>query len=501
MKPTPRATCCWPACPTGAVPDRRMSGHAFHPSILREYDIRGVFGETLSIEDAHAVGRSFGTVVRQRGGKRVAVGYDGRISSPVLEHALVEGLTASGVDVVRIGLGPSPMLYFAATPAAAALVPEVQGGIHVTGSHNPANHNGFKMILEGAPFFGADIVDLGRVADEAAWMSGNGSVSMADVSAAYVDCLVGALDGIAADALEPLRIGWDTGNGAAGPIVEALTARLPGYHVLLHTSVDGHFPNHHPDPTVESNLTDLQAAVAERCLDFGLAFDGDGDRIGAVDGTGRVIWGDQLLDIFAQDLLRERPNSTVIADVKASSTLFERIAELGGKPLMWKTGHSPIKSKMKETGAPLAGEMSGHMFFADRYFGYDDALYAAVRLIAATVRIGMSLSALRDAMPQRVATPELRFQVDEARKFSAVDEVLANLLAEQLPDGSAVSQIDGVRVDTPDGWWLLRASNTQDVLVVRAESRSDEGLARLLAEVDGRLAAVGLVRGPEAAQG
>ncbi|HQS69360.1 MAG: phosphomannomutase [Novosphingobium sp. 28-62-57] len=468
-----------------------MTGHRFHPSILREYDIRGVFGETLSVDDAHAVGRSFGTVVRQRGGTRVAVGYDGRISSPVLEHALIQGLMASGVDVVRIGLGPSPMLYFAATPAAGALIPEVQGGIHVTGSHNPANHNGFKMVLEGAPFFGTDIVDLGRIADEAAWVSGPGSVTESSVTDAYVACLLGALDGIDAKILDGLRIGWDAGNGAAGPIVEALTARLGGTHVLLHTRVDGHFPNHHPDPTVEANLTDLRAAVVAHHLDFGVAFDGDGDRIGAVDSKGRVIWGDELLAIFAQDVLRDRPNATIIADVKASSTLFARIAELGGKPLMWKTGHSPIKSKMKETGAPLAGEMSGHMFFADRYFGFDDALYAAVRLIAALVRIGTSLTALRDAMPERVATPELRFQVDEARKFAAVDEVLAHLIT----DGVAVNQTDGVRVDRPDGWWLLRASNTQDVLVVRAESRSDEGLARLLAEVDARLAAVGLSRG------
>lgn len=471
-----------------------MTGHRFHRSILREYDIRGVFGETLTVEDAHAVGRSFGTVVRQRGGARVAVGYDGRLSSPVLEHALVEGLTASGVDVVRIGLGPSPMLYFAATPAAKALFPEVQGGVHVTGSHNPANHNGFKMVLEGAPFFGTDIVDLGRVADEAAWISGSGSVCDADVTKAYVDCLIGALDGIDRNSLDDIRIGWDAGNGAAGPVVEALAARLPGTHVLLHTSVDGHFPNHHPDPTVESNLADLRAAVVEGCLDFGVAFDGDGDRIGAVDGKGRVIWGDQLLAIYAQDVLRECPESTVIADVKASSTLFTRIAELGGKPLMWKTGHSPIKSKMKETGAPLAGEMSGHMFFADRYFGFDDALYAAVRLIAATIRIGTSLTALRDAMPERIATPELRFHVDEARKFAAVDEVLRELRA----DGVQLNDTDGVRVDTPDGWWLLRASNTQDVLVVRAESDSDEGLARLLSEVDARLAAVGLQRGPQA---
>lgn len=467
-----------------------MTSHCFHPSVLREYDIRGVFGETLSADDARAVGRSFGSVVRSRGGNRVAVGCDGRLSTPVLEHALVEGLTASGVDVVRIGLGPSPMLYFAATPGSGALAPEVQGGVQVTGSHNPANHNGFKMVLEGAPFFGSDIVDLGRIAEEGAWTSGMGRIEDADVAAAYVDCLIGALEGIDLSALENLAIGWDAGNGAAGPLIEALTARLPGRHVLLHTSVDGHFPNHHPDPTVESNLSDLRRAVAQGSLDFGLAFDGDGDRIGAVDGRGRVVWADQLMAVYAQEVLREKPNATIIADVKASSTLFERIAELGGVPLMWKTGHSPIKSKMKETGAPLAGEMSGHVFFADRYFGYDDALYAAVRLIAATIRIGQSLADLRDTMPETVATPELRFPVARERKVAAVEQALAALRA----DGVAVNDTDGVRVDTPDGWWLLRPSNTEDVLVVRAEARDQGGLDRLMAEVDARLAAVGIRR-------
>lgn len=467
-----------------------MTGHRFHPSILREYDIRGVFGETLSADDARAVGRSFGSVVRSRGGGRVAVGCDGRISTPVLEHALIEGLLASGVNVVRIGLGPSPMLYFAATPGSGGLAPEVQGGVQVTGSHNPANHNGFKMVLEGAPFFGTDIVDLGRIAEEGAWTSGKGSIEDADVSNAYVDCLIGALEGVSHSTLESLAIGWDAGNGAAGPLIEALTARLPGRHVLLHTRVDGNFPNHHPDPTVEANLGDLRRAVAGGSLDFGLAFDGDGDRIGAVDGRGRVLWADQLLAIYAEEMLQERPNSTVIADVKASSTLFARIAELGGVPLMWKTGHSPIKSKMKETDAPLAGEMSGHMFFADKYFGYDDALYAAVRLIAATARLGRTVTAMRDAMPEMVATPELRFAVERERKVTVVDEVLAALRR----DGSSVNDTDGVRVDTPDGWWLLRPSNTEDVLVVRAEADDESGLARLMAEVDARLDAVGIRR-------
>lgn len=463
--------------------------YTFDPGILREYDVRGIFGETLGPNDARALGRSFGSIIAQRGGTCVAVGYDGRISSPLLEHALVEGLNASGIDVVRIGLGPTPMLYYAE-----ASMPEVQGGIQVTGSHNPANHNGFKMVLEGRPFYGADIVDLGRIADEGAWISGTGQTTTIDIMDQYVSRLI---EGIAdlpqpiVSGLDTLKIGWDAGNGAAGPVVEALVARLPGQHVLLYTAVDGHFPNHHPDPTIEANLADLREAVLQGRLDFGLAFDGDGDRIGVVDGHGRIIWGDQLLAIFAEDVLRKLPESTVIADVKASSALFDRIAELGGKPLMWKTGHSPIKSKMKETGAPLAGEMTGHVFFADEYYGFDDALYAAVRLIMASLRIGKSVTQMRDAMPEMINTPELRFHVDEARKFAVVDEVRQRLRA----SGAQVNDVDGVRVDTADGWWLLRASNTQDVLVTRAESRSEAGLARLMAEVDAQLGASGIVRG------
>ncbi len=463
-------------------------GHSFDPTILREYDIRGVFGETLDADDARAIGRSFATRMVQIGGTRVVVGYDGRLSSPVLEHALVEGLTASGIDVVRIGMGPTPMLYYAA-----ASLPDIQGGIQVTGSHNPANHNGFKAVLEGRPFFGADIVDLGRIADEGRWISGNGQVTNIAVLDDYVDRLLGGLDGVDRSALEGLRIGWDTGNGAAGPVVEALTARLPGHHTLLFTCVDGHFPNHHPDPTVEANLSDLVQAVAVGSLDFGIAFDGDGDRIGAIDGSGSTIWGDQLLSIFAEDVLKTSPGAMIIGDVKCSSALYDRIAELGGIPHMWKTGHALIKSRMNETGALLGGEMSGHICFADRYYGFDDALYAAVRLIAATARLNKSVTQMRAGLPPMFNTPELRFQVDEAHKFTIVAQVAARLRAQN----ARVNDIDGVRVDTPDGWWLLRASNTQDVLVVRAESRSAEGLARLLGQADTQLAECGITRGSQ----
>ena len=463
--------------------------HHFHPTVLREYDIRGVIGETLCADDARAIGRGFATLLRRAGGRKVAVGYDGRVSSPELEAALVDGLNASGIDAVRIGMGPTPMLYYAEASA-----PDVDGGIQITGSHNPADYNGFKMVFQGRPFFGDDIQELGRMAAAGEWDEGTGTSEKREVLDAYIDRLLQGLEGIPRDRLARLRIAWDAGNGATGPALEKLTARLPGEHFLLFTEVDGNFPNHHPDPTEEKNLADLRALVAEKKLDFGLAFDGDGDRIGAIDGQGRIIWGDQLLMVYAEDVLRDDPGATVIADVKASKALFERVAQLGGKPLMWKTGHSLIKSKMKEVHAPLAGEMSGHVFFAHKYYGFDDALYAAIRLIAAAERLGRSVTELRGAMPAMVNTPELRFQVDESRKFAVIDEV-----KERLGDaGAAVDTTDGVRVTTADGWWLLRASNTQDVLVARAESSSEAGLARLMEQIDGQLAASGLERGPQA---
>lgn len=464
--------------------------HRFHPTVLREYDIRGIIGETLGVDDARAIGRGFATLLRRAGGKRVVVGYDGRTSSPMLEEALIEGLNASGVDAVRVGMGPTPMLYYAEASAQ-----DVDGGIQITGSHNPANYNGFKMVFQGRPFFGDDIKLLGMMAAAGEWVEGSGGSERREVLADYVDRLLQGLAGVDPARLSALRIGWDAGNGASGPALELLAAKLPGEHHLLYTEVDGHFPNHHPDPTEEKNLADLKALVAEKQLDFGVAFDGDGDRIGAVDGTGRVIWGDQLLMIYAEELLRDVPGATIIADVKASRALFDRVAALGGKPLMWKTGHSLIKSKMKETGAPLAGEMSGHIFFAHHYYGFDDALYAAVRLIAASARLGKSVTELRGAMPPMVNTPEMRFQVDESRKFVVIDEVRHRLSG----TGAQVDATDGVRVTTADGWWLLRASNTQDVLVARAESESEAGLERLIAQIDGQLAASGLERGPQAA--
>ena len=457
--------------------------HQFHASILREYDVRGIVGDTLTSADAYALGRGYAALATEEGARRVAVGRDGRTHSPELEAALVGGLTEGGLDVVRIGMGPSPMLYFATYHLG------VDGGIQVTGSHNPADYNGFKMLLKARSVFGEEIQALGRRCAAGEWSEGEGKVEEADVVEAYAARLVEDFAG------GEFRIGWDSGNGAAGPVLEKLVGRLSGEHHTIFTDVDGAFPNHHPDPTVEANLADLKALVADKGLEFGIAFDGDGDRIGAVDGQGRVIWGDQLMIILAAAVLEEEPGATIIADVKASQILFDRIAQMGGTPLMWKTGHSLIKSKMKETGAPLAGEMSGHIFFAHRWYGFDDGIYSAVRLIEAVSRLGGSLTALKSAMPPVINTPEMRFQVDEARKFAVVDEVLERLRAA----GAEVNDTDGARVNTPDGWWLLRASNTQDVLVARAEAQTHEGLDRLLAQIDEQLARSGLERGEQVA--
>jgi phosphomannomutase len=451
--------------------------HDFHPTILREYDVRGVVGETLAAADARAVGRSFGTALIRDGGKRVAVGYDGRLSSPEMEAAAVEGLASCGLDVIRVGLGPTPMTYFAIKYLG------TDGGLMVTGSHNPSHYNGFKMATSKGPFYGDAIKALGVRAAAADFAKGAGKVIEHSVFDAYVDRLFRDYDGE-----RPLNVAWDAGNGSAGPAMVALTKRLPGRHVLIHQTVDGRFPNHHPDPTVEANLGQLKELVAKEGSVAGIAFDGDGDRIGAVDGKGRVLWGDQMMMLLSRDVLRDKPGATIIADVKASQALFDEVTRLGGKPLMWRTGHSLIKAKMAETGSPLAGEMSGHIFFADRYYGYDDALYAAVRLINVIARSGKTLAELRDELPQMINTPELRFPCSDDRKFQVVEELKARLKA----DKAKVDDIDGVRVSTPDGWWLLRASNTQDVLVARCEASSNDGLQRLKDALAGQLRKSGI---------
>lgn len=454
--------------------------HNFHPTMLREYDIRGIVGETLNPEDAFAIGRCFGSIIVRAEGKKVAVGYDGRLSSPDLEPQLVAGLRACGLEVLRIGLVATPMLYYAAYALG------TDGAIMVTGSHNPPNYNGFKMMLGKKPFFGAQIQEIGRMAAEGDVVppSTEGSDRSVDIAEDYAARVMRDYDG----GDRKLKVVWDPGNGAASDMTKVLAARLPGEHFVINGMVDGTFPNHHPDPTVPKNLEQLIEEVARQGADLGIAFDGDGDRIGVVDNEGHILFGDQLMIVLARDVLKAKPGAIIIADVKASQVLFDEIAKAGGKPLMWKTGHSLIKSKMAETGAPLAGEMSGHIFFADKWYGFDDALYSAVRLLGIVARMDRPLSAVRAALPQVINTPELRFDCPEDRKFKVVQEVKDRLAAE----GAKVQDVDGVRVLTDDGWWLLRASNTQAVLVARAEATSEAGLERLKAHLSAQLQKSGL---------
>jgi len=442
------------------------------PTIFREYDIRGVTTQNFSAEVVYAIARAFA----QKAGGLVAIARDGRLSSPTLAKALAEGLQDGGCDVVDIGLAPTPMLYYAATIMKAA------GGVMLTGSHNPPDHNGMKFVLGGKAFYGAAIQALKENINHST--SGTkGAYSTRDMHADYLQALLDAYDGT-----RDLRVAWDAGNGATGDVMSALCAKLPGTHFTLNATIDGTFPAHHPDPTIPKNLVQLIDTVrAEKC-DLGIAFDGDGDRIGVVDDEGEILWGDQLLMLYAADILREKPGATIIADVKASGALFEEVARLGGTPLMWKTGHSLIKSKMAETGAPLAGEMSGHIFFADKYFGYDDALYAAVRLLGVASRSGKKLSDLRKALPRRINTPEIRFPCDDTRKFSVIDEVKSRLQTA----AANFSDVDGVRVNTNDGWWLLRASNTQPMLVARCEAANEDGLNRLKHDLQNALKASGV---------
>ncbi|NKB44811.1 MAG: phosphomannomutase [Alphaproteobacteria bacterium] len=452
-------------------------GHSFHSSILREYDIRGIVGETLHEDDAIALGQAFGSLVIEGGGRRVCVGYDGRQSSPGMEAALVEGLKSTGLDVDRIGLGPSPMLYYATADCGA------DAGIMVTGSHNPPTHNGFKMMLGRKPFYGDAIKNLGARAASGVFATGNGTVADRPAFENYVARVLSDFKGG-----KDLSVVWDPGNGAAGDAVTAAVKGLPGRHLVINGEIDGTFPNHHPDPTIPENLQQLRDAVAEQGADVGFAFDGDGDRIGIIDGNGSILWGDQILIILGESVLSEYPGAPIIADVKASQVLFDEIARMGGQPVMAKTGHSLIKAKMNELNAPLAGEMSGHIFFADHYYGFDDALYAAVRFLSILCQMKETLAERYAQIPKAVNTPELRFPCPDDRKFAVIEEVKKRL----SEAGANVNDVDGVRVSEGGGWWLLRASNTQAVLVARCEADSEASLAALKRSLSDQLEASGV---------
>lgn len=457
-----------------------LDRHKFDPSVLRAYDVRGVYGDTLTKHDARALGAALASDAIERGGSTVALGRDGRDSSPALSDAVAEGVASTGAVVRDIGCGPTPMLYFAAHALRA------DASIMVTGSHNPPEYNGFKMMLGERALMGNEIQSLGRRAADGAFVAGHGRVEPADVMDDYCARLHRGLN------LETaLACAWDPGHGAVAAVLDRVLARLPGRHETLNNTVDPSFPAHHPDPGDPDNMVQLIECVRARDLDLGFAFDGDGDRLGVVDRHGRIVWPDQLLVLLADRVLRDRPGQTVIADVKASQVLFDEIEARGGAPLMWKTGHSLIKAKMRETGAPLAGEMSGHIFFADRWPGFDDALYAALRLIEVLDEARVPLDELVDALPAAVATPEIRIPCDDREKFDAIDRIAGSL----KDAGATVVDIDGVRVITPDGWWLLRASNTQPALVARCEGGDAAALDRLKRDLTNALGELGLAPG------
>ncbi|MBP5858576.1 phosphomannomutase/phosphoglucomutase [Marivibrio halodurans] len=453
------------------------SRHQFAPSILRAYDVRGVYGDTLTRDDARALGAALASEAMERGGSTVVLGRDGRASSPTLSEAVAEGLASTGATVHDIGRGPTPMLYYASHSLRA------DAAIMVTGSHNPPDYNGFKMMLGEQALMGEEIQALGRRAAEGDFRRGRGTVGVVDLVDAYCARLHEGFH-IESD----LSCAWDPGHGAVAAVLDRVLSRLPGAHLCLNNTVDPTFPAHHPDPGDPDNLAQLIETVRARQLDMGFAFDGDGDRLGVVDRHGRIVWPDQLLVLLADKVLRAYPGQTVIADVKASQMVFDEIAVRGGKPLMWKTGHSLIKAKMRETGAPLAGEMSGHIFFADRWPGFDDALYAALRLIEVLDEARLPLDRMVDALPVTVATPEIRIECADETKFDAVARI-AGMLKEARAD---VVDIDGVRVNTPDGWWLLRASNTQPALVARCEGGSAAALDRLKRNLSDALDALDL---------
>ena len=436
-------------------------------TIFRQYDVRGIVGTDLTDEVAYGIGRGYATLLAQRGiSGAVAVGRDNRPSGAALRDALVRGLTECGVDVVDVGVVPTPLLYWALHHE------HVVGGIQITGSHNPPEYNGFKMCLGTASLHGEDIQTLYRLIVEGDHPTGHGAVRVVEVIDRYVHDIATRVGPIARPDGTPLRIVYDCGNGAGALVAPQLFAALGVEGIGLFTESDGTFPNHHPDPTVPENLEDCIAAVRASGAEMGVAFDGDADRIGVVDAKGRIIWGDHLLILYARDVLaRTGRGQPIIFDVKCSQALTDGITEAGGTPVMWKTGHSLIKDKMKAMHAPIAGEMSGHMFFTEGFYGHDDALYAAARLLRIVADSGKRIDELLADVPPYVSTPEIRIDTDDATKFAIMSKAVPHFAARYN-----VIDVDGVRVLFGDGWGLLRASNTQPVIVARYEARSAERL-------------------------
>lgn len=445
---------------------------SINPALRGAYDLHGVFGETLGVDDAQAVGLAYAALARAKGARRIAVSRDGRLSAPALEVALVDGLQRGGMHVFRMPPGPTPLVSFTIARL------ELDGGMMVTGSHHPADHNGFRLMLGTAPLFGAALDALWEAEPAAA---SGGTVEEVDISSAYLSALAAEVE-----AAHPGGIVWDSGNGATGEIVERLEHHLPGRHFTLHTQIDGHFPSHAPDPSVAANLDDLVRTVRRTGSELGFAFDGDGDRIGVVDSSGTIVWPDQLLLLLACDALREQPGAAVVADVKSSRVLFDGIGVAGGRAVMAPSGPVHVRERMLREGAPVGGDMRGHIFFGDRWHFADDALYVAVRTIRALARAGMTLRRFREGLPQTFTTPDIRLPCPDAQKAQVLEAVAARL------DPTHVDRTDGLRVAEPEGWWLLRASGTEAKLTVRCEAANAAAFATLKTKLRDRLREVGV---------
>lgn len=441
-------------------------------NIFREYDIRGIVGQDLTEETVAILGKAIGTFFNRNGAKKIAVGYDARISSPVFERLLTEGFNSAGCDAVLIGRVPTPVLYHA------VFTKDVDGGVMITGSHNPPDHNGFKICLGKQTLFGTQIQEIKQIALSGEFADGDGSVETIEVLDEYISDIVSKVN----FGDRKIKAVIDGGNGMGGVTAVPVYEKLGIEMVKLFTEPDSNFPNHHPDPTVTENLQACIEAVKESNADLGIAFDGDGDRIGLIDENGRIIWGDELMVLLSREILKENEGATIIAEVKCSQNLFDDIAARGGNPIMWKAGHSIIKAKMKETHAALAGEMSGHIFFADRFYGFDDATYAGARVLEILSKTDKKLSELLSDLPETFSTPELRVDCTEEQKFETVKKI-----ADEFSQTNEVIRIDGARILFEHGWGLVRASNTQAILVLRFEADSEENLNKIRETVEARV--------------
>lgn len=456
------------------VLENNLKLEKFNPDVLREYDIRGIIDKELTDNTAYTIGRTFGYVVcSQFEEKTIVVGYDGRLTSPKLHKSLCKGLLQSGANVISIGMGPTPMVYFAHYSL------KTKAAIMVTGSHNPPEYNGFKMVLNQHSFFAENIQMLQNLVDDPKLLIKEGSYKEIDLKNEYVKR---NLQNIILN--KKLKIGWDIGNGAMGAVMDLVTSHLlRAKHITINKEVDGTFPNHHPDPTVPKNMEQLIKSVKENNCDIGLAFDGDGDRLGVIDNLGNIIWADQYMLLLAKEISTIYDNPKIIMDVKCSKVFFDEVKKFNCDPIMYRTGHSPIKEKMKEVNSPLSGEMSGHVCYNDDFYGYDDAMYVGLRLLRILSNEEKNLSELMSVFPKTIATPETRFDVLESRKFLIIDEIknrLSNI------DGQVID-IDGIRVENELGWFLIRASNTQNQLTCRAEALNQKDLIILTSIIEEQL--------------